>query len=139
MSTLEPSVAETAGPIMDTATFLKFWTMGVILSSIAYGVTFTLSISTISLLHRSSKNKKERKHYILISYVVVVIILATVSIVSGISSNLNGVYTSEIPANFNLNVGRDANAVIIVLVTWASDGFLVSITVFSLRYEFMEI
>jgi hypothetical protein len=100
------------------------WTMGVILSSIAYGVTSTMSISTLSLLHRSSKNKKERMHYILISYVVIMIFLATVSIVSGIRANLEAIFKSEIPAD--LNVGRDENAIIVVLVTWGSDGFLVS-------------
>jgi hypothetical protein len=115
----------TAASHINKPTFLKFWTMGVILSSIAYGVTFTLSISTLSLLHRSSRNKKERMHYVLISYVVVMTLLATVSITSGIRNNLEAIYKSEIPAN--LIVGRDENAIIVVLVTWGSDGLLVSV------------
>lgn len=104
------------------ATFLEFWTMGVILSSIAYGVASTLSISTLRCLYNKTKGIKQRKHYILVSYVLLMFCLSTVSIVSGIRTNLKAVAAGNIPAH----IGMDENAIIIVLVTWLSDGFLVS-------------
>ena len=104
--------------------FLKYWTMGIIMSCIAYGVAFTLAVSTLFLLHKSSRIKKEKAHYILISYVIIMISLATVSISSGINANLAAIQSAKIP--LNVNVGRDENAIIVVLVTWGSDGFLVS-------------
>lgn len=48
--------------------------------------------------------------------------LSTVSIVSGIRTNLNAIAAGNIPAH----IGMDENAIIVVLVTWLSDGFLVS-------------
>jgi hypothetical protein len=48
--------------------------------------------------------------------------LSTVSIISGIRTNLNAIAAGTIPAH----IGMDENAIIVVLVTWLSDGFLVS-------------
>ena len=120
--TLTTTALTYTGTRSTVATFLKFWTMGVVLSSIAYGVAFTLSISTVHCLHSNSKGHKQRRHYVLISYVLLMFCLSTVSIVSGIRTNLNAIAAGTIPAH----IGVDENAIIVVLVTWLSDGLLVS-------------
>lgn len=104
--------------------FLKFWTLGVILSSIAYGIAFTLFAASLYLLKKTSTGKRKKIHYALGAYITLMFTLSTISIVSGISTNLTAITTQTVPRN--LSIGASPDAVVIVLANWASDGFLVS-------------
>ncbi|KAF9046335.1 hypothetical protein BJ165DRAFT_1584340 [Panaeolus papilionaceus] len=102
--------------------FLKFWTLGVILSSIAYGIAFTLFAASLYLLKKTSTGKRKKIHYALGAYITLMFTLSTISIVSGISTNLTAITTQTVPRN--LSIGASPDAVVIVLANWASDGFL---------------
>ncbi|PPR00205.1 hypothetical protein CVT24_004908 [Panaeolus cyanescens] len=103
--------------------FLKFWTLGVILSSIAYGIAFTLFAACLYLLKKTSAGSRKRVHYALAAYITLMFALSTISIVSGISTNLTAITSQTIPRSLSLG-GSSPDAVVIVLANWASDGFL---------------
>ncbi|KAF9525528.1 hypothetical protein CPB83DRAFT_859418 [Crepidotus variabilis] len=123
-SLLEGTPPSANGPSDESkiTTFLKFTTMGVIISAIAYGVVFTLAVMSFHLLHKTSLDGKKRIHYLLFAYIVFMFILSTVNIVAAIHMNLNAIVSQTLPKT--LEVGKNVGAVVIVLVTWGSDGFL---------------
>lgn len=111
----------------DILRIFRFWTMGLILSTIAYGVVFTLSCACFFILRRRTDggNLGRNLYLGLRTYIVVMFLLSTVSVVYEISSLLGAMASSQIRQSWFS--GANPSAVCFVLANWGADGFLVSI------------
>ena len=112
----------------DVLYILKFWTMGLLLSTTAYGVVSTLSCACFFILRRRTDggNLGRNLYLGLRTYIVVMFLLSTVSVIYEISSLLGAVVSSQIQESWFS--GANPSAVCFVLANWGADGFLVSIS-----------
>ena len=112
----------------DILRIFRFWTMGLILSTIAYGVVFTLSCACFFILRRRTDggNLGRNLYLGLRTYIVVMFLLSTVSVVYEISSLLGAMASSQIRQSWFS--GANPSAVCFVLANWGADGFLVSVS-----------
>ena len=116
---------------------LASWTIGVILSAIAYGGLLSLTLSYVSLLLKTSYDISRRRRIFLLVYVIFMLANSTVYIsimittlmtsfkLSGSSSGSNNDCSTSLN---KMNYFQDAEAggVCIALAMWGADGFMVS-------------
>jgi len=107
------------------AAFLKYWALAVIMAAMSYGVCFTLFIASLNLLRQTTKGNRSKNYYWIITYIVFMFSLSTSSVVYGINAILEAISNSRVPANVHCEVGKNVDAVVLVLAVLGSDGFLV--------------
>ena len=107
------------------AAFLKYWALAVIMAAMSYGVCFTLFIASLNLLRQTTKGIRSKNYYWIITYIVFMFSLSTSSVVYGINAILEAISSSRVPANVHCEVGKNMDAVVLVLAVLGSDGFLV--------------
>lgn len=110
------------------------WMVGALLSGVAYGIEITLALNCIHLLRKPMQNMSRRTQYFHFAFIITTCFLGTAAFVL---TSVGLIYSTLVPLDrFNTlpNFWADAlgvpfsvlELILVVLVTWGSDGFMVS-------------